>query len=316
MPAAPLPSRLPSRRWFTLPLLTVLAVSGCGNGKAAGLFQFHGTITKTTVNADGTTTTKTEEYDDWDEMKEALAASAKELRATTKELITTLVDVPPPGEVKLGDLSPELAGYEGKAAFDFVGRLAGRVEGDGRVEDEAGFSYVRIGVPSYDEFFRAAAEFHAFVVQTRESVLKLRALAQARIQATMNGRVDAKMSLGDVVALALRQAPDAGGSVGGKAKGALSGAFESGEGVPDDLLEMRDLALSIGRSAPQFVQKTQALVQTGRQLVTAAPSSITNPKVVLHLDLIVKGLEDSVRVIGDSGKLLGDLAKQLATLKS
>lgn len=312
-----------SRRWLSIPLLAVfvlpltgLALTGCGNGKAAGFFQFHGTITKTKMNADGSTTTTTEEYDDWDEMKEALAVSAKELRATTKELLATLVDVPPPGQVKLGDLSEELAGYEGKAAFDFVGRLAGRVEGDGMVEDEGGFSYVQIGVPSYDEFFKASAEFHAFVVQTRESVLKLRALAQARIQATTNGRIDAKMSLGDVVALALRQTGDAGGSVGGKAKGALSGAFESGEGVPDDLLEMRDLALSVGRSAPQFVQKTHRLIQTGRQLVTAAPSSITNPKTVLHIDLIVKGLEGSVRVIGDSGKLLGDLVKQIGTLKT
>ncbi|MCX4243407.1 hypothetical protein [Paraliomyxa miuraensis] len=307
-------TRISSRRWLSLPLLAALALPGCG-GKLKQFVHFEGQITKSKMNADGSVTTTTETYDDWDEMKEALAASAKELRATTKELISTLVDVPPPGEVKLGDLSPEFSAYEGKAAFDFVGKLVGRVEGDGTVEGEGGFTYVQIGVPTYDEFFKASAEFHAFVVQTRESVLKLRALAQARIQATMNGRVDAKMSLGDVVALALKQAPDAGGSVGGKAKGALGGAFESGEGVPDDLVEMRDLALSIGRSAPQFVEKTQRLIQTGRQLVTGAPSSITNPKTVLHIDLIVKGLEDSVRVIGDSGKMLGDLAKQLATLK-
>jgi hypothetical protein len=46
-----------------------------------------------------------------------------------------------------------------------------------------------------------------------------------------------------------------------------------------------------------------------------APSSIVNPKVVLHLDLIVKGLEDSVRVVGDSGRMLGELVRELATLR-
>lgn len=296
-----------SRPWLTLPLLAALALTGCGNGKAAGFFQFHGTITKTKVNADGSTTTETQEYDDWNEMKKDLAVSAKELRATTKELLTKLVEVPPPGQVKLSAVMPSLAELEGNPAFDFIAGAEGHADHD--------FSYVQIGVPSYDEFFQAAAEFHAFVFQTSESILKLRALAQARIQATVNGRVDAKMSLGDVVALALRHSGDAGGKAAGKAAGALSGGFESGEGVPDDLLQMRDLALQIGRSAPQFVEKTQRLIQTGRQLVTAAPTSITNPKTVLHLDLIVKGLDQSVAVVGDSGKILVDMAKQLSTLK-
>jgi hypothetical protein len=78
---------------------------------------------------------------------------------------------------------------------------------------------------------------------------------------------------------------------------------------------MRELALSIGRSAPEFVDKTKRLVETGRQLVTAAPTSIVNPKVVLHIDLIVKGLEDSVKVVGSSGKLLVELVKELGTLR-
>lgn len=282
-----------------LPLLATLALPGC-SGQLKGMFKFQGTITKTKMNADGTTTTETKEYDDWDEMKADLAIAAKELRATTKALITTLTDVPPAGRVKLGDLSASFAQYEGNSAFDFIVNAESDVDG---------FSYVQIGVPSYDEFFKAAAEFHAFVHQTKESILRLRTLAQARIQATMNGRVEAKMSLGDVVALALRQAPGAAGD----AAGALGA--ELGEGVPDDLVEMRDLALSIGRSAPEFVDKTKRLVETGRQLVTAAPSSIVNPKVVLHIDLIVKGLEDSVKVVGSSGKLLVELARELATLR-
>lgn len=117
----------------------------------------------------------------------------------------------------------------------------------------------------------------------------------------------------DVVAPALRHSGEAGDAAG-KAAGHFGA--ELGEGVPDDLLQMRELALSIGRSAPELIDKTQALVQTGRQLVTAAPSSILNPKTALHIDLIDKGLDDSVRVVGDSGKILGEMFKQLATLKA
>ena len=293
-----------SSRWLCVPLLTALALPACGNGKAAGFFKFEGHITKTTMNADGTTTTETQEFDNWEDMKAALAVSAKELRATTKELITKLVEAPPPGQVKLGDLSEAFAKYEGDANFDFLATA----ETDD--PETPAFSYVQIGVPSYDEFFKAAAEFHAFVFQTKESILKLRALARARIQATTNGRVDAKISLGDLVALAMRHSGDKGKAVGG-----ALGLGEAGEGVPDDLLAMRDLALSIGRSAPTFVEKTKNLIATGQQLVTAAPSSITNPKTVIHIDLIVKGLTDSVTLVGDGGKMLGELARDLATLK-
>ncbi|MEM7157313.1 MAG: hypothetical protein AAF799_30990 [Myxococcota bacterium] len=292
-------------RLLCLPLLAALALPACGNGKAAGFFKFEGHITKTKMNADGTTTTEHQEFDNWDDMKAALEVSSKELRATTKELITKLTEAPPPGQVHLSDLSPALANYEGNANFDFLATA------DSDPEHPA-FSYVRIGVPSYDDFFQAAAEFHAFVYQTKESILKLTTMARARIQATANGRVSAEISLGDLVALALRQTGDKGKAVDGALGGALG---EAGEGVPDDLIEMRDLALSIGKSAPQFVEKTQRLIQTGRQLVVAAPSSITNPKTVLHIDLIVKGLEDSVLVVGDSGKLLGGLVKELSTLR-
>ena len=63
-------------------------------------------------------------------------------------------------------------------------------------------------------------------------------------------------------------------------------------------------------------QQGPDISRTCRQLVTAAPTSIANPKVVLHLDLVVKGLEDSVRVIGDSGRLLGELVRELGTLRA
>ena len=89
------------------------------------------------MGSDGSMTTETKECDDWNEMKEELAVSAKELHATTKALIGTLTDVPPPGQVALGDLSSEFARFEGKVAFDFL--RAGATE-----SNVDGFAYVRV----------------------------------------------------------------------------------------------------------------------------------------------------------------------------
>jgi len=254
-----------------------LMLSGCS------MFQFHGTIT-TTKTVDGQTTTTTQEFDDWEEMKVAMDAAAKELRGTTKELLTKLVEAPPPGEVHLADLAPTLADYEGNSNLDFVGNA--------RASGDVGFTYVQIGVPTYDAFFKSAAEFHGFVYQTRESIKQLRVTAKAAL-----GRdYDEKMSLGDAVHAAV--------SVGG----------EAGLAVEGQLTETRELAMALAGTAPNFAEKTQGLVSSGQQLIAGAPSSITNPKTVLHLDLIVKGLGQSVRVVEDSGKLLVELARDLATL--
>lgn len=258
-------------------LAAALLLSGCS------MFKFHGTITKTKT-VDGQTVTTTEEFDDWQEMKAAMDKSFKELRGTTKELLTKLVEAPPPGEVHLADLSPNLASYEGNTNLDFVGNA--------RASGEDGFTYVQIGVPTYDAFFKSTAEFHGFVYQTRESIKHLRLSAKAAL-----GRdYKAKMSLGDAVNAAVAQGGEAGLAVEGQ------------------LAETRELAMVLGGSTPNFVQQTQGLISSGQQLIAGAPSSITNPKTVLHLDLIVKGLGQSVAVVKDSGGLLVELGRDLATL--
>jgi hypothetical protein len=247
------------------------------------MFQIKGSIT-TTKTVDGQTTTTTREFENWEEMKQAMDEAGKEMRATSKELMAKLTEAPPPGEVKLGDLTPTLASYEGQE-LDFVSAA--------RASGEHDFNYVQIGVPSYDEFFKAAAEFHAFVYQTRESVRHVRGLAKARLGA---GYQD-QMSLGAAV--------DA----------ALATEGEADEGVAGGLAEGRALTLSLAQAAPMFVQKTQALIGSGQQLIAGAAASITNPKTLLHLDLITKGLGQSVKVVGESGKLLGEATKDLGSLK-
>ena len=57
----------------------------------------------------------------------------------------------------------------------------------------------------------------------------------------------------------------------------------------------------------QLAAKAGETAQTGMALVASAPSQILNPKLVLHIDLIVKGLEQSVSLVKDTGSLLGKM---------
>jgi hypothetical protein len=46
--------------------------------------------------------------------------------------------------------------------------------------------------------------------------------------------------------------------------------------------------------------RVNELVTTGQRLAAAAPSSITNPKVLLHVGKVVEGIEQSVKLIRDA----------------
>jgi len=74
---------------------------------------------------------------------------------------------------------------------------------------------------------------------------------------------------------------------------------------------MADMASVLSGSIQALMAKTQQLIASGQQLIAAAPTSITNPKTVLHLDLIVKGLQESVAMVVESGKLVPQLAGNL-----
>ena len=53
-------------------------------------------------------------------------------------------------------------------------------------------------------------------------------------------------------------------------------------------------------------------MQAGQALVASAPTAITNPKVVAHLDLVKKGLVSSVKVLEESGSLMVGFTKDLS----
>ena len=42
-------------------------------------------------------------------------------------------------------------------------------------------------------------------------------------------------------------------------------------------------------------------------LVASAPTQILNPKLILHLDLIIQGLEQSVSMVEDTGTILSEI---------
>jgi len=54
----------------------------------------------------------------------------------------------------------------------------------------------------------------------------------------------------------------------------------------------------------ELASKASETAQAGAALVASAPSLITNPKLLLHLDLIVKGLGQGVDLLKDSGALI------------
>jgi hypothetical protein len=64
---------------------------------------------------------------------------------------------------------------------------------------------------------------------------------------------------------------------------------------------------SVSTLGVKLVSKTADVARTGAALVASAPKQITNPKLVLHIKLIVKGLDQSVGFVKDTGKTLADI---------
>ena len=264
---------------LAIPLL-LLTVPACeALGIKANITSFK------TIN--GKTEVKQREARNWDEFEEAMGEVAtdfsdvaKEVGRTTQELAKVLVEAPPPGQVKLGDISPELMKYEGNERFDFV--HAASKEPDAPYD----FTYVRIGVASYDDFFKTAAETYAIAFQMTETARRLRLTASTITGEEAGGEADTE------------RAAD-------KARNAE--VDEDGKDVTAYFRDLDAMWKLVGIQGAQLVSKTAELVGKGQTLITSAPSSILNPKTALHLDLIVEGIEQSIGLIKDSGAMMGEL---------
>jgi hypothetical protein len=256
----------------------VVGTSGCGflNIKT----QVTENRTMTYHNADGTTTVKHEHWEGTldqlpSHMSEEWSAAAGQLSKVTGKLVKELTNVPPPGNVKLGQLGAGLDKFQGNPQTDFLMQAT----------DDQGnaipFQYVQLGVPSYDQFFRKAQEVYALCFQAKQTLKHLVDLTSG----ILSEKVDASASLNTSVSKALGQSNADATAVA-------------------QLTATRDLAASLAPLIAQIGKGIAQLVSAGQQLIVSAPSSLTNPKVVLHLGLVKQGLTDSVSVIKESGSVL------------
>jgi hypothetical protein len=71
--------------------------------------------------------------------------------------------------------------------------------------------------------------------------------------------------------------------------------------------KLGSLWMSSAELGAKLAAKAAETAQTGVALVASAPSQILNPKLVLHIKLIIKGLDQSVSMVKDTGGLLGDI---------
>ena len=263
---------------IALPLLVALA--GCESlGIKANIVSFK--------SMNGKTEVKQREAKNWDEFKSAMnevgtdfSDVAKEMGSTTTQLVKELVDAPPPGKVTLSALDPGLKQFEGNEKLDFIAAAAKKPDAP------YDFTYVQIGVKSYDDFFKAAAETYALAFQLKETGRRIRVACGA----LTGDKPDDSVKPSELAEKARKvEASDDNRD--------MAAYFQQLDGV---------WSLT-GQLSIKLAGKIAELVQTGQALITSAPSSITNPKTVLHLKLIVKGLEQSVGLIKDGGKMIGEM---------
>lgn len=247
--------------------------------------------TSTTVN--GRTTAHHYEAKNLQEFQQVMgevatdfSSFAKEVGATTAELAQKLVEVPPQGQVRLGTLAPSLAQYDGDIRYDYITVALTKPE------PEYDFKYVQLGIPQFDSFFRSSAETYATAYQLVETGRHIY-LADVALR---NGNADTNIRSGT------KRVTEAQVGV---AFANLDAATVKGAAA----MRTQYHALWEGFAVlgAQLAAKASETAQAGIALVASAPSQITNPKCLLHLDLIVRGLGQSVDLLKDSGSLIASV---------
>lgn len=238
-------------------------------------------------HADGTVEHKSS---DWhgtlDQLPAQLGKAGAELGEVTAKMAKELTDVPPPGRVHLKDLSPALAKFEGKRGEDFL--MSAKDEKGNPIK----FEYVRLGVPQYDDFFRTSQEIYALVYETTQVVGQMKKISSKLLDTKVEAGADLKANVDKAI------------------------ATNADPKAVADLKEMEELAVALADIVPLIASKVGELVQAGEALIAGAASSITNPKVVAHLDLVKQGLVSSIAVIKESGVLMADFGKSLSGFKA
>ena len=247
----------------------------------------------TTTSVNGRTSTTVREAENWEEFEQSMGEVATEFSdfavevgETTKELGTKLVGVPPQGQVQLGELAQSLRPFEGDVRYDYL--KVARMNPDAKCQ----FKYVQLGMPTFDDFFRASAEMYGTAYQLVETgrhvhLAKYKLAGLEAPDSVTHGELPIRKP---EVSAALGEIQDA-----------------ATENVLENVEQLKTLWLTMAELGVKLAAKTAETARAGAALVTSAPAQITNPKLVLHLDLIVEGLEQSVDMVKDTGLLLADI---------
>jgi hypothetical protein len=246
-----------------------------------------------TKTVDGKTTTRVREAKNWEEFEQAMgevatdfSEFAKQVGATTAELAKKLIDVPPQGQVTLAQLAPSLQPFDGDVRYDYlkVARMNPNAEYD--------FKYVQIGMPEYDRFFRSSAEMYSTAYQLMETGRHVHLASHSA-----NGEDPPS----DVERGERRiRKPEIERTLSELQSGA-SGS------MADGAQKLGRLWSSTAELGAALASKSAETASAGAALIASAPAQILNPKLLLHIDLIVKGLGQSLSMVKDTGKLLGEI---------
>ncbi len=143
------------------------------------------------------------------------------------------------------------------------------------------FTYVRLDVPAFDGFFKSSMELFAYttqLVRTSEDLRHEIGLRQGHKEAS-------SMKVRELLAVASRTESLQG----------LTGAVEA------------TLSPSAG-----YREQIDGLRSSGAALVANAKKTLINPRVIAHVDLVVKGVKQSLEVLAETAKLFVELFKKPA----
>jgi len=270
------------RSWSIVPVLAAAVLASTATG--CNMIPVHVHTESTIVHSDGKVEHKEHDWEGTlDQLPAELSRAGAELADVTSKMAKELTDVPPPGHVALKDLGPGFAKFEADPETNFL--LVAKND-KGEKED---FEYVKLGIESYDDFFKTAQELHALTWEATQTTSHMRQFSSR----ALNEKIDPAANL--------KVAVD-------KASGANATA-------KTELSKLAEMGVLLATIVPEMGQKIAHLIQAGEKLVVGAPSALTNPKFATHLGLVKQGLTTSILVVKESGAAMIGLGKELSPFR-
>lgn len=214
--------------------------------------------------------------------------TGKQLAALIAFISGRLAEAPAPGEVTLGDLSPELASFQG-TDLDFITK--GK-----ECELPERFQYLRIGVPEYDQFFQSVAELHALAFQARFTVARTREVCNA----LLDRADDPTVAITALLSSALGVNPVNASSATLELMDKLRGA--------DELIEILEVIL------PAFEEKGKAVADSAEALWKDPGGVLDDPAIAITSMHIVTAIKESAALVLETVDLLGQTVQEITNV--